>query len=57
MNKEQLLSFILKAVALAMGITVLVLSILNELDRTTVITMLAIAIICISLSSMMNDKK
>ena len=45
------ISFILKAISLALGIAIIVLMLLQELDTTSAIIMLAISISCLSFQS------
>ena len=45
-----------KAIAIAMGIAVVVLTILNELDIKSGITMLGIGLVCVGIA-LFNDKK
>jgi len=46
------ISFILKAVPLAMGVAVVVLSILNEIEVHSAVIMLGIGLACLSLGSL-----
>ena len=55
-KKNALLPLILKAVALAMGIAVLVLSVLGEADINTRITMLAIGLTSLALSRFVKQE-
>ena len=55
MNKT--ISIILKAVPLAMGVVVIVLSVLNEIEVHSAITMLGIGLACLSLGSLDNSEK
>ena len=55
-KNSALTTLILKAVALAMGIAVLVLSVLGEADADTGITMLAIGLVCLALSQFTKEK-
>ena len=48
MKNEKIIQSVLKAVALAMGIAVIVLSYMNAIDSHSAISMLAIGIICLS---------
>lgn len=48
-KRKDLINLIFKAIALAMGIAVLVLNILNKIDLKSSIIMLAIGMICISI--------
>ena len=52
-----LVPLILKAVALAMGVVVVVLSAMKEIDRTSAVTMLGIGLVCMSLSALKNKDK
>jgi transcriptional regulator with XRE-family HTH domain len=56
-NLRNLISLILKAVALAMGISTLVNSYLGTLDAQTAIRMLSIGLICISLTFFGRERK
>lgn len=56
-DKEDILSLILKAVPLAMGIGILVLSFLNQLTTQDAISMIAIAIVALSLLQFTTQKK
>ena len=53
---SQIMQIAPKAVAMAMGITVTVLTILNELDMKSGMIMLGIGLACVGIS-LMNDKK
>ncbi len=53
---KELINLILKAIGLAMGISVFILSILNNINTKTGITLLALGITCISISILDNDK-
>ncbi|HIV75472.1 MAG TPA: hypothetical protein H9895_10360 [Candidatus Pseudogracilibacillus intestinigallinarum] len=46
---NQKFSFILIAIALAMGVSTFVLNILNEIDISTALSLLSISIICLAL--------
>ena len=46
---NQKFSFILIAIALAMGVSTFVLHILNEIDISTALSLLSISIICLAL--------
>lgn len=57
MNKN-LIGTILKSVALAMGIAVVVCSVLNAIDTKSAIILLSIGLFCLALNSMRDkDKK
>lgn len=47
MNKT--INFILIAVALAMGVSTLVLNVLNEIDISTALSLLSISVICLAI--------
>jgi len=51
------ISVILKVVPMAMGIAVVVLSILNELEVQSAIIMLGIGLACLGLGSLNSDEK
>ena len=51
-----LVPLILKAVALAMGVVVVVLSAMKEIDRASAVTMLGIGLVCMSLSALINKE-
>ena len=53
---KDLINLIFKAVALAMGIAVVVLNILNQIDVKTSLVMLGIGIACVSIY-LLNDKE
>lgn len=53
---EKLINLILKAVALAMGICVIVTSILKEIDMYSAFTLLAVGILCIAIYLFKNEK-
>ena len=55
-KRKDLINLIFKAIALAMGIAVLVLNILNKIDLKSSIIMLAIGMICISIH-ILNKKE
>ena len=52
-----LVNLILKAVALAMGVAVIVLSALKELDTSSAITLLGIGVTCLAVSSLQNKNE
>ncbi|MDL2323851.1 helix-turn-helix domain-containing protein [Ruminococcaceae bacterium OttesenSCG-928-A16] len=52
---NQMIGLILKAVALAMGVATLVLSIIGEIEPQSAITLLAIGITCLSFSQFHNS--
>lgn len=56
MKVKKIINLILKAISLAMGISVVVLTILNELHIKDAIIMLAIGISCISIILLENNK-
>ena len=49
LNINQIISLVLKAVGLAMGVATLVLSILGNVESTAAISMLAIGLVCIGI--------
>lgn len=53
---EKLINLILKAVALAMGICVIVTSMLKEIDMYSAFTLLAVGILCIAIYLFKNEK-
>ena len=53
---KDLINLIFKAVALAMGIAVVVLNILNQIDIKSSIIMLGIGITCIAIYLLDNNK-
>ena len=53
---KDLINLIFKAVAIAMGVAVVVLNILNKLDIKSSIIMLGIGIICISINLLSNKE-
>lgn len=57
MNKIQLINLIFRAVGVAMGIAVVVLNILTELQISAAITMLGIGLACISISLLPNNRE
>lgn len=48
-NIKDLITLIITAIALAMGIAIVVLNILNQIDNKDTITMLGIGLLCLSL--------
>ncbi len=52
MNKK--INLIFRCVALAMGVAVVVLRILNKLDNTTAVTLLGIGIVALSITQIDN---
>lgn len=56
MKTKDLMNLIFKAVALAMGIAVVTLNILNQIDVKSSIIMLGIGIICISIYLLTNKE-
>lgn len=58
MNKKEimaLVAFICKAITLAMGVAVTVLTALKVIDITTAVSLLGIGLFCAGLSLMQND--
>ena len=55
MNKT--ISLILKVVPLAMGVGVVVLSVLDEIEVHSAITMLGIGLVCLSIGLLDNSEK
>lgn len=53
---KEIIDLILKAVALGMGIAVVVLSILNSLATTSAVLLLGIGLTCLSISMLNNQK-
>lgn len=53
---KDLINLIFKAVAIAMGIAVLVLNILNKIDVKSSIIMLGIGMVCISINLLSNKE-
>lgn len=53
---NKLVNLILKAVALAMGICVIVTSVLKEIDMYSAFTLLAIGLVCIAVYLFKNEK-
>lgn len=53
---SEIMDIVPKAITMAMGIAVTVLTILNELDVTSGMVMLGIGLVCVSIS-LMRDKK
>ena len=47
---SELIALILKGIALAMGIAVVVLSFLNEIDTTSAISMLGLGLACLAVT-------
>lgn len=56
-NINNILSTVFKSVGLAMGIAVLVLSILKAIEVSTAIILLSIGVSCLGLSLLENVKK
>lgn len=56
-NLKQIINLVCKAVGVGMGIAVVVLNILDELQVTDAITMLGIGLACISISILPNNKE
>ena len=54
---DEVVSNILKAVPLAMGVAVVVLSILNELEVTAALSLLGIGLACLSIEALHDNKK
>lgn len=57
MQNQPLMQLILKAVALAMGVAAVVLSILNTAPVQTLVTLLGIGLFCLALAAMQNSNK
>ena len=53
---KNVLGIVLDAVALAMGIAVIVLSILGKLEFQTSVTMLAVGVLCVALTQFHFEK-
>ena len=56
-NVKQIINLICKAVGVAMGVAVVVLNVLEELQINDAITMLGIGLACISISLLQNEKE
>ena len=56
-NIKQIINLICKAVGVAMGVAVVVLNVLEELQINDAITMLGIGLACISISLLQNEKE
>ena len=56
MGNQSILSLILKVVALAMGVAVVVLGILGTATPTTLITLLGIGLFCLALWALQKDE-
>ena len=55
MNKKELQKLIFGGVALAMGIAVIVLSVLRELESDSAVMMLGIGLAALAMSSLLKD--
>ena len=53
---KKIINLIFKAVTLAMGVAVVVLSILNEIDSNSAITLLGIGLFCAGMSLLQNTE-
>ena len=56
-NIRQVINLVCKAIGVGMGIAVVVLNVLHELEVNDAITMLGIGLACISISLLSNDKE
>ena len=56
-NVKDLITLIFKAVSLAMGVAVVALSIMNEVDTSTAIMMLGIGVATSGVALLMNKSK
>ena len=56
MKENKILKLALKGIAIAMGICVLVLSLLDEIDSDTAISMLSIGLVALSLIALSENK-
>lgn len=56
-NVDSLINLILKAVALAMGIALIVLNILNQVNVKSSIIMLSIGLVCVAFYLFRNENK
>ena len=56
-NIGSLINLILKAVALAMGIALIILNVLNQIDVKSSIIMLSIALVCVAFYLFRNENK
>lgn len=57
MKSKALVTLILKAVALAMGVVVVVLSVLQELEPAAGMSMLGIGLACLALASLSKGEE
>jgi hypothetical protein len=57
MRNQPLVQLVLKAVALAMGVAAVVLSILNTASVQTLVTLLGIGLFCLALAALQNPNK
>lgn len=55
-KRKKILELVLKGIAIAMGICVLVLSLLDEIDSDTAISMLSIGLVALSLIALSENK-
>lgn len=55
MNVKKTTKVILKAVALAMGVATLVLSVLGKLEVSSAITFLGIGLVCLAVESLQDN--
>ena len=56
-NIKQIINLVFKAVGIGMGIAVIVLNVLDELQLNDAITMLGIGLACVSISLLPNNKE
>ncbi len=57
MQNQPLMQLVLKGVALAMGVAVVVLGILNTASVQTLVTLLGIGMFCLALAALQNSDK
>ena len=57
MKTEKIIDIALKAVALAMGIAVVVLSVLDKIEMKSAISMLGIGLACLAITQFSEGKK
>ncbi len=53
---KEITNTVFKSIGLAMGVAVVVLSILNQLDAQTSVTMLGMGLVCLALSTLNNKE-
>lgn len=57
MEKGKIINIALKAIALAMGIAVVVLSVLDKVEMKSAINMLGIGLACLAITQFSEQKK